>query len=108
MNTANSKFLNNNKSPLRKAGQLDTRGSHFYLAMYWAQALAEQNEDKVLQAKFTSIAQQLTDNETKIITELNSVQGQAVNIGGYYRPDQQLTEKVMRPSESFNHIIESL
>jgi len=108
LNTANSKFLNNNKSPLRKAGQLDTRGSHFYLAMYWAQALAEQNEDKTLQAKFTSIAQQLTDNEAKIVKELNSVQGQSVNLGGYYRPDQQLTEKVMRPSESFNRILESL
>ena len=108
LDVANSTFLNNNKSPLRKVGELDTRGSHFYLAMYWAQALAEQNQDKDLQAKFIPIAQQLTENETKIVAELNSVQGKAVDIGGYYCPDRKLAEKVMRPSESFNGIIGSL
>jgi len=108
LNTANSTFLNNNKSPSRKAGELDTRGSHFYLAMYWAQALAEQSQDKELQTQFTPIAKQLLDNEAKIVDQLNSVQGQAVNIGGYYCPDQALTAKVMRPSEIFNAIVESI
>ena len=108
LDVANSTFLNNNKSPSRKAGELDTRGSHFYLAMYWAQALAEQSQDKDLQAKFIPIAQQLTENESKIVDELNSVQGKAVDIGGYYCPDRELAEKVMRPSESFNRILENL
>ena len=108
LNTANSTFLNNNKSPSRKAGELDTRGSHFYLAMYWAQALAEQSQDVELQAKFAPIAKQLVENETKIVDELNSVQGQAVNIGGYYSPDNSLTAEVMRPSYSFNSIIDNL
>ena len=108
LDAANSTFLNNNKSPSRKAGELDTRGSHFYLAMYWAQALAEQSQDKDLQAKFIPIAQQLTENESKIVDELNSVQGKAVDIGGYYCPDRELAEKVMRPSESFNRILENL
>ena len=108
LDVANSTFLNNNKSPSRKAGELDTRGSHFYLAMYWAQALAEQSQDKDLQAKFIPIAQQLAKNESKIVDELNSVQGKAVDIGGYYCPDRELAEKVMRPSESFNRILENL
>ncbi|NOQ76391.1 MAG: NADP-dependent isocitrate dehydrogenase [Methylococcaceae bacterium] len=108
LNVANSTFLNNNKSPSRKAGELDTRGSHFYLAMYWAQALAEQNQDKELQAKFAPIAKQLADNELEIVDELNSVQGQAVNIGGYYCPNTNLTEKVMRPSASLNKVIDNI
>ena len=108
LNTANSRFLNNDKSPSRKAGELDTRGSHFYLAMYWAQALAEQSKEKELQAKFTPIAQQLAENETKIVEQLNSAQGVAVDIGGYYRPNKELAEKVMRPSGCFNEIINSL
>jgi len=108
LDKANSTFLNNNKSPSRKAGELDTRGSHFYLALYWAQALAEQSQDKDLQAKFLPIAEQLTENENKIVTELNEVQGSAVEIGGYYRPDSQLAAKVMRPSESLNAIIENM
>ncbi len=108
LNTANSTFLNNNKSPSRKAGELDTRGSHFYLAMYWAQALAEQSQDQELQAQFAPVAKQLLDNEANIVEQLNSVQGQAVNIGGYYCPDQVLTAKVMRPSETLNAIVESI
>jgi isocitrate dehydrogenase len=108
LDRANSMFLNNNKSPSRKVGELDTRGSHFYLAMYWAQALAEQTEDKELQAKFMHIAKQLTDNEHKIVEELNSVQGKPVNIGGYYRPNKELTAKVMRPSAILNTVIDSL
>ncbi len=108
LDSANSRFLNNNKSPSRKVGELDTRGSHFYLAMYWAQALSEQTDDKELQAKFTAIAQQLTDNELTIVEQLNAVQGVAVDIGGYYRPDKTLAAKVMRPSECLNAIIANL
>ncbi len=106
LNTANSQFLNNNKSPSRKTGELDTRGSHFYLAMYWAQALARQSSNKDLQAKFKPIAQQLTDNEHKIVDELNAVQGKPVNIGGYYHPDKDLVAQIMRPSASLNGIID--
>ena len=108
LDSANSQFLNTNKSPSRKAGELDTRGSHFYLAMYWAQALAEQSDDKDLQARFSPIAKQLTENEAKIVDELNAVQGKAADIGGYYRPDHNLAAKVMRPSESLNAVIDSL
>jgi isocitrate dehydrogenase len=108
LDKANSMFLNNNKSPSRKVGELDTRGSHFYLGLYWAQVLADQTEDKELQAKFAPIAKQLTDNESKIVDELNSVQGRAVDIGGYYRPNKELTEKVMRPSATLNAVIDSV
>jgi isocitrate dehydrogenase len=108
LDQANSRFLNNNKSPSRKTGEMDLRGSHFYLAMYWAQALAEQTDDKELQEKFTPVAQQLTDNEAKIINELNAVQGKPVDIGGYYRPDRAMASKVMRPSATLNAIIDSL
>ncbi|MEN8214554.1 MAG: NADP-dependent isocitrate dehydrogenase, partial [Pseudomonadota bacterium] len=83
LDQANAKFLNSNRSPSRKAGELDTRGSHFYLALYWAQALAEQTKDRELQATFTTVAQQLAGNEQKIVTELNAVQGQPADIGGY-------------------------
>jgi isocitrate dehydrogenase len=108
LDKANSQFLNNNKSPSRKSGELDTRGSHFYLAMYWAQALAEQASDKELQALFTPVAKQLADNEHTIVAELNSVQGQPADLGGYYRPDKTLTAQVMRPSGTFNAVIDSL
>jgi isocitrate dehydrogenase len=108
LDKANSAFLNNNKSPSRKTGELDTRGSHFYLGMYWAQALAEQSDDKDLQDKFTSIAQQLTDKEDKIVGELNDVQGSSVELGGYYRFDKTLVTKVMRPSATLNAVIDNL
>jgi isocitrate dehydrogenase len=108
LDSANSDFLNNNKSPSRKAGELDTRGSHFYLAMYWAQALAAQDDDAELKARFQPAAQQLADNETTIVAELNEVQGQPVDIGGYYRPDEARTDKVMRPSVTLNAIIDGL
>ena len=108
LDQANSQFLNNNKSPSRKTGELDTRGSHFYLSMYWAQALAEQSDDKELQDKFTPIAQRLTDNEDKIVVELNEVQGNAVDLGGYYRLDKTLTSNVMRPSATLNAIIDNV
>jgi isocitrate dehydrogenase len=108
LDQANGKFLNSNKSPSRKVGELDNRGSHFYLALYWAQALAEQNSDRVLREKFTPIAQQLAENETKIVDEMNSVQGHAVDLGGYYHPNREKTSGVMRPSGTFNAILESV
>ena len=108
LNKANSQFLNNNKSPSRKVGELDTRGSHFYLAMYWAQALAEQNESNELKVIFTPVAEQLTSNETKIVDELNSVQGKPVDLGGYYHPDKKLVSQVMRPSATFNTCIDGM
>lgn len=108
LDKANSQFLNNNKSPSRKAGELDTRGSHFYLTMYWAQALAEQNDSTELKAFFTPIAEQLTSNEKKIIAELNSVQGKPVDLGGYYHPNNKLVSQVMRASSTFNSIIDGI
>jgi isocitrate dehydrogenase len=108
LDKANSLFLNNNRSPSRKTGELDIRGSHFYLAMYWAQALAEQTDNKELQETFAPIAQQLTNNEDKIVAELNAVQGKAADIGGYYRPSKELVSKVMRPSATLNAIIDGL
>ena len=108
LDKANGMFLNNNKSPSRKTGELDIRGSHFYLAMYWAQALAEQTDNKELQEIFTPIAEQLADNEEKIVEELNAVQGKAVDIGGYYRPNREKAAQVMRPSAALNAVINSL
>ena len=108
LDQANSMFLNNDKSPSRKTGELDTRGSHFYLGMYWAQALAEQNDDADLKATFTPVAQQLTDNEAKIVEELNGVQGKAADLGGYYRPNKEATSQVMRPSATLNAVIDGL
>ena len=108
LDKANSMFLNNNKSPSRKTGELDTRGSHFYLAMYWAQALAEQSDNKELQETFTAIAQQLADSEDKIVAELTEVQGSAVDIGGYYRMDSKKAAKVMRPSATLNAVIDGM
>ena len=108
LDKANSTFLNNDKSPSRKTGELDTRGSHFYLGMYWAQALAEQSDDLDLKATFTPVAQQLTDNEAKIVEELNGVQGNAADLGGYYCPNKEATAKVMRPSATLNAVVDSL
>ena len=108
LNNANSQFLNNNKSPSRQVGELDTRGSHFYLAMYWAQALAEQVDDSELNAIFAPVAEQLTTNEAKIVAELNGVQGKPVDLGGYYRPDKARVNQVMRASPSLNQIIDGL
>jgi isocitrate dehydrogenase len=89
-------------------GELDTRGSHFYLALYWAQALAEQTGDEDLQALFIPVAQQLAENEAKIIEELNAAQAQAVDIGGYYHPDRGLTAQAMRPSVTLNAVLDSI
>jgi isocitrate dehydrogenase len=105
---ANSQFLRNNKSPSRKTGELDTRGSHFYLALYWAQALAEQDTNGGLKEKFTPIAQQLTESENKIVEELNSAQGVAVDLGGYYCLDREKVSKVMRSSTTLNSVIDSI
>ena len=105
LDEATGKLLDNNKSPSRRTGELDNRGSHFYLAMYWAQALAEQSEDAELQARFSELAKQLIDNEDKILEELSAVQGQPVDIGGYFLIDREKTEAVMRPSETFNSIL---
>ena len=108
LDAANSQFLNNNKSPSRKVAELDTRGSHFYLAMYWAQALAEQNDNQELKELFSPVAEALTNNEVKIITEMNTAQGHAVNLGGYYYPNKERVAQVMRSSAIFNAVIDNL
>ncbi len=108
LDSATEKFLETDKSPARKVGQIDNRGSHFYLALYWAQALAAQNKDAALKELFTPIAKELTENEEKINAELIGSQGKKQEIGGYYRPDFKLLEKAMRPSETLNKIVEKL
>lgn len=108
LDQANTKFLDNNKNPARKVGQIDNRGSHFYLAMYWAEALAGQTKDADLAGRFAKVAKQLQDNETKINEELIGAQGKPQDIGGYYNPDPVKTEKAMRPSATLNAIIDSI
>lgn len=108
LDQANGQFLDSNKSPSRKAGELDNRGSHFYLALYWIQALAEQSDDAQLKAQFEPVAKSLTADEAKVVAELNGVQGQAVDIGGYYHPDQAKTRQAMRPSATLNAALEQL
>ena len=108
LDEANGQFLDNDKSPSRKLGGIDNRGSHFYIALYWAQALAAQDEDAALKARFAPLAKALTDNEQKIVEELIAVQGKAVDIGGYYRPDVAKAGKAMRPSATFNAALEQL
>lgn len=108
LDTATGKFLDNKKSPSRKAGELDNRGSHFYLAMYWAEALAEQNDDTELKAEFSTIAEQMTSQEEVIVNELNSIQGAAVDMGGYYQPNDTLANQAMRASNTLNTIINSI
>ena len=105
LDAATGSLLANNKNPSSKTGELDNRGSQFFLAMYWAQELAAQTEDKELQAKFAGLAKSLTDNEQKIVDELKAVQGKPVDIGGYYKPSEDLVQKVMRPSATFNAIL---
>ncbi len=108
LDEATGKLLENGKGPSRKCGELDNRGSHFYLSMYWAQALANQSNDSELKTMFTPVAKALTENETKIVDELNAVQGQTTNIGGYYLTEDDIESKVMRPSSTFNNIINSI
>uniref|UniRef100_A0A486XVR2 Isocitrate dehydrogenase [NADP] n=1 Tax=Rheinheimera sp. BAL341 TaxID=1708203 RepID=A0A486XVR2_9GAMM len=105
LDAATAKFLDNDKSPRRKLGELDNRGSHFYLAMYWAEALAAQTADAELQARFAKLAKTLQQQEATIVAELNGAQGKAVDIGGYYRPNPELVDKAMRPSPSFNQAL---
>ncbi|HET7836677.1 MAG TPA: NADP-dependent isocitrate dehydrogenase [Variovorax sp.] len=107
LDTATGMLLDNNKGPSTKTGELDNRGSHFYLALYWAQALAAQTEDKELQAHFAPLAKTLAANEQKIVDELKAVQGQPADIGGYYMPDPKKTAAVMRPSATFNAALAS-
>ena len=108
LDQATGKFLLNNKAPSRKVNELDNRGSHFYLAMYWAEALAGQSEDTELAAQFAPLAQALADQEQTIIDELNSAQGEAVDIGGYYQPDTEQASAAMRPSATFNRALAGL
>jgi len=108
LDQATGKLLDENKSPARRVGQIDNRGSQFYLALYWAQALAAQTEDAALAAKFAPVAQQLTDNEAAIVAELAAVQGKPADIGGYYQPDLAKLDAVMRPSATFNAAIAAI
>jgi len=108
LDQANGKFLDENKSPGRAAGELDNRGSHFYLALYWAQALAAQTEDAALQAEFAPVAKALNENEAKIVAELKAASGKPVDLGGYYRPDFAKASAALRPSATFNAVLASL
>ena len=108
LSAATEQLLEANKSPSRKVGELDNRGSHFYLALYWAQALASQSDDEALQARFITLATELAASEDAIVDELNAVQGQAMKIGGYYRPVSDLAAAAMRPSEIFNTALATL
>ncbi|MFC6840405.1 NADP-dependent isocitrate dehydrogenase [Xanthomonas theicola] len=108
LDQANGQFLDNDKSPSRKVGELDNRGSHFYLALYWAQALAAQDEAPALKARFAPLAKRLAEHEATIVAELNGVQGRPVDIQGYYRPNLALVSAAMRPSATFNAALETL
>ena len=108
LDVANTKFLEENKSPSRKVNELDNRGSHFYLALFWARALAAQDKDAKLKARFAPLAETLTANEATIVDELNAAQGVSMDIGGYYRPSEKLASEAMRPSETFNAALAAL
>ncbi len=108
LDTAIGKFLDNNKSPARRVGEIDNRGSHFYLALYWAEALAAQSKDAQLQQRFAAVARQLAEHEETINTELLAAQGKPVDMGGYYHPDVEKTSRAMRPSPTLNAIIDAL
>jgi isocitrate dehydrogenase len=108
LDEATEKLLENRKGPSRKAGELDNRGSHFYLAMYWAEALANQTKDAALKAQFEKVAKDLANNESKIVSELNDIQGQPVEIGGYYMPTEILLQNAMNPSETLKSVLSQL
>jgi len=108
LDNAIEKLLDNKKSPSRKAGELDNRGSHFYLAMYWAQELAGQEKNGALKYEFTSVAEAMATNESKIVDELNQIQGNAIEIGGYYVPNDKLADSFMRPNDTLNTILTSI
>ncbi|MFO7910252.1 MAG: NADP-dependent isocitrate dehydrogenase, partial [Halomonas sp.] len=105
LDEATGQFLESNKSPSRKVGELDNRGSHFYLALYWAEALAAQDEDADMKALFARLADTLKANEDTIVAELNGVQGQPVDLEGYYHPNGELANQVMRPSKTLNEAL---
>jgi isocitrate dehydrogenase len=108
LDVATERFLDENKSPSRKVNELDNRGSHFYLSLYWSQELAKQDKDADLQSYFGDVAEKMTQNEEKIVSELNEVQGRKIDLGGYFHTDPEKVEKVMRPSQTLNEIINSL
>jgi len=108
LDAATGRFLNENKSPSRKAGEIDNRGSHFYLALFWAEELAAQKEDAELAGAFADVAAALRENEQTITDELLAVQGSPVDLGGYYRPDDDRAESVMRPSKTLNEALAAL
>jgi isocitrate dehydrogenase len=108
LDRANGRVLENDKSPQRKVGEIDNRGSHFYLAMYWARALADQTTDAGLRETFTPVAEELERNETTIVGELAAVQGTTVDVGGYYHPNPAAAARAMRPSSTFNAVVDSL
>jgi isocitrate dehydrogenase len=108
LDRATGSVLNENRSPSRKCGELDNRGSHFYLALYWAQELARQTDDPALAERFAPVAESLTANEAAIVDELNGVQGSPVEMGGYYSPDEDLVIAAMRPSATFNAVVDGI
>ena len=108
LDEATGKFLDNDKSPARRVGQIDNRGSHFYLAMYWAQAIAAQDKDEALRDSFTQVVKTFEENEATINAELIDAQGKPQDIGGYYHPDSVKASKVMRPSATLNSILDGL
>ena len=108
LDAANGQYLENDRSPSRKVHELDNRGSHFYLALYWAQALASQTKNEALRSEFSDLAKTLSDNEDQIVAELNAAQGAAVDIGGYYLPDADKVAAAMRPSPTLNAAIDSV
>ncbi len=108
LDRATGRFLNENKSPSRKVGEIDNRGSHFYLALFWAEELAAQTDDGELAAKFTEVAGSLRENESAIVDELLAVQGSPADIGGYYQPDPAKADAVMRPSKTLNEALATL
>ena len=108
LDDATDKFLDNKKSPSRKAGELDNRGSHFYLALYWAETLANQNKDVDLKSEFAVVFEKMNKNKEKIVSELNEIQGKSLNIGGYYKPNEELANNAMRPNNTLNSILESI
>jgi len=108
LDEATAKFLENGKSPSRRVNELDNRGSHFYLATYWAEALANQDEDAALKTIFTPVAKSMSENEQKVVDELNGAQGSPVDIGGYYKPDEEKTSTAMRPSKTLNEILKTI
>jgi len=108
LDDATTTFLLNDKSPARKVGQIDNRGSHFYLAMYWADELAKQNDDADLKAEFASISKSLSENEKRVVSELNAAQGDPVDFGGYFLPNDEKSSKAMRPSTTLNSIIDNI